>query len=902
MALAAAPGAPGYSLGVSTDPHRPLRDDVRLLGTLLGDTLRTLEGDELFEAVERVRALAKRAREGDRDAFAELERLLQELPVAHALPVARAFAHFLTLANIAEQHHRIRRRRDYLREPGAAPQRASFDESFGRLLAHGVTPDELYETVGALRIELVLTAHPTEVVRRTLRQRFRRVAQFLAVRDRPDLTLPEREEAVDALRREVAAAWMTDEVRRQRPTPIDEVRWGLVVFEQTLWSAVPRYLRALDRALRAACGRGLPVDAAPITFGSWMGGDRDGNPNVTPAVTEQACLLARWMAADLYAREVAALRAELSMRTGSPDLRARVKNAYEPYRALLGEVHRRLLATRTCVERRLEGESGDVAPDGTAPYWDARELRQEFALCQRSLDDAGADIVAQGRLLDLLRRVTCFGLTLVRLDLRQEAARHTRAMDAITRTLGAGAYAEWSEAERQAFLIAQLEREGVEVAQVLNGPHDPEAQDVIDTFRTAARAHPDSLGAYVISMATSPSDVLVVELLQAAAGVRPPLRVVPLFETMSDLQSAGASLGRLLDIPWYRRRAGGRQEVMIGYSDSAKDGGRLAAAWALYGAQEDLVTACRERDVRLTLFHGRGGTVGRGGGPTHLAIHSQPPGSVQGALRVTEQGEMIDAKFGLPGIALRTLELYTTATLEASLRPPADPPPAWRLRMQELADASRAAYRRTVYETPDFVEYFRAATPEVELGSLKIGSRPGRRSPGTGVESLRAIPWVFAWTQVRLMLPAWLGVHAALRDAEARGRLDELLLMYRGWPFFQSTIDLIEMVLAKTSPDITAEYDKRLVAEHLRPLGEALRAELRDVTTSVLRLTGHERLLDHSPVLRRSIDVRNPYVDPINLVQVEILCRLRSSAGEPRLLDALLVTVNGIAAGMRNTG
>jgi phosphoenolpyruvate carboxylase len=895
---------------VSTDPHQPLRDDVRLLGALLGDTLKALEGDALFAAVEEVRALSKRAREGDGDAFAALERTLRAVPVQQAVPVARAFAHFLTLANIAEQHHRVRRRRDYLRDRAAAPQRGSFADSFRRLLADGVTAERLHDAVCGLEIELVLTAHPTEIVRRTLRQLHRRIADRLEERDRPDLTAAERDESVEALRREIAAAWMTDEVRRERPTPLDEVQWGLVLFEQSLWDVVPGYLRALDRALREACGRALPVDIAPIRFGSWMGGDRDGNPGVTAEVTEQACLLARWMAADLYIREIAALRAELPMREGSAELRARTGGAAEPYRALLGEVLTRLRATRDCIERQLAPNAQRTgladhradAPTGAArPYWEATDLREPLELCRRSLQEAGAGVVAGGRLLDILRRLACFGLTLVRLDLRQEAARHTAALDALAGCLGEGSYSGRDEPARQAFLLGHLTDGGRRIAAAFAERFAPPERDVIETFHAAARIPSGSLGAYVISMASSPSDVLAVELLQTAAGVEPPLRVVPLFETMSDLAGAGAALERLLDVRWYRERIRARQEVMLGYSDSAKDGGGLAAAWALYAAQEDLVRVSRDRGVRLTLFHGRGGTVGRGGGPTHLAIQSQPPGSVDGTLRVTEQGEMIDAKFGLPGIAHRTLELYTTATLEATLLRSGQPQPAWRERMQRLARASRVAYRRIVYEDPRFVEYLHAATPEPELGSLKIGSRPARRAPGTGIDMLRAIPWVFAWTQVRLMLPAWLGVSQALADA-ADG-FDGLRAMYRGWPFFQSTIDLIEMVLAKTSPAIQAQYDKRLVPEGLRPVGAALRDELARTMDLVLRITGHERLLEHNPVLRRSIDVRNPYVDPINLVQIEILGRLRAEGGDdPRLLDALLVTVNGIAAGMRNTG
>ena len=885
------------------DPHQPLRDDVRLLGAMLGEALRRQESTALYETVERVRALSKRARQGEREAFAELDEVLRQLPIEDALPVARAFAKFLTLANIAEQHHRTRRHRAYERDAHAAPQRGSYTDTFRRLLAAGMTPDALYDACLALRIELVLTAHPTEVVRRTLRQTERRIADLLGERDRPDLTPAECEEVEQALRREIAIAWETDEVRHAQPTPLDEVRWGLVVFEQTLWDAVPASLRALDRALLAVTGRTLPRDVAPIRFGSWMGGDRDGNPNVKPRVTVEACLLARWMAADLYLGEITALRTELSLEEGSAELRARVGDGPEPYRALLAEVRDRLRATRDGIEQMLDG--GEAEP-GTADqmYWHVEELAEPLALCRRSLEETKAGILAGGRLLDIERRVACFGLTLVRLDLRQESSRHTAALDAATRRFGAGAYDEWDEAARQRFLCAELAGETNLLARALaeTDEFDAEVRDVLDTFRTARTIPPGSLGAYVISMAKRPSDVLAVAALEAAAGIDPPLRVVPLFETVADLQHAGDTVRDLLAVPCYRDRIGGRQEIMLGYSDSAKDGGRLAAAWELYQAQERIVAAGRERDTAITLFHGRGGTVSRGGGPTYLAIQSQPPGSVGGALRVTEQGEMIAAKFGLPGIARRTLEVYTTATLEATLAPAHEPDPAWRERMQRLADTARGAYRRIVYETPAFLEYFHTATPEDELGALRIGSRPARRRPGAGVESLRAIPWVFAWMQTRLLLPSWLGFAEAFDAAFAAGDAGALREMYERWPFFRSTVDLVEMVAAKTSPSIAAEYEDRLVPEALHPIGHDLRARLARATQAVLEVTGHGRLLDGNPVLQRSIDVRNPYIDPINLVQTEILARLRQDPDDERLLDAMLVTVNGIAAGMRNTG
>jgi len=937
-----------------------------------------------------VRALAKSARSGDAEDFERLADVMSGMPIDAALPVARAFAQFLNLANIAEQHHRTRRRRAYQANPSHKPQRGSCDETFGRLIAAGVTPDALFDMVCQLRVELVLTAHPTEIVRRTILQKHERIAQTLALKDRPDLTVFERETAVETLRREIAACWETDEVRRIRPTPLDEVRGGLVVFEQTLWHALPRYLRELDRALLLHTGRRLPLNVSPIRFGTWMGGDRDGNPNVTPEVTRQTGLLARWMAADLYFREVDLLRAELSMAQCSGELRAVVGDAaHEPYRHLLRDVRERLMATRRWAEAMLDQPDGDMrsarslkphahgqaqshtqtqtqdvklgsrnaAGDAEPePFLDVADLRRPLELCDRSLRETGNDVIADGRLADILRRISAFGLTLARLDIRQESAKHTATIDTVTRALGLGSYAGWSEQERQDFLVRQLEGRRPLIPRDLEA--DPAVQDVLDTFRMLARMPPDSLGAYIITLASKASDVLAVELLKREAGIATgatargpaaagatdsapqgrapagvgggpagvpasapdhdagsasgcanvaasaPLRVVPLLETAEDLRDVGPMLRQLLSMPWYHAHINGHQEVMVGYSDSAKDVGRFSAAWELYQAQEAIVAACRDHGVRVTLFHGRGGSVGRGGGPTYLAIQSQPPGSVDGTIRVTEQGEMIQAKFGLEDIAVRTLEVYTTATLDATMKPVRPPTGAERARMQELAMAARRGYRRFVYDHPRFVEYFRAVTPESELTLLNIGSRPARRPArdASGVESLRAIPWQFAWTQTRLLLASWLGVEEALGHAIEHGEGDTLRAMYREWPFFRSTLDLIEMVLAKADPRMAAQYDRALVPSELQPLGNELRARLDKAIKTVLAVTGHTDLVSDNPVLRRSIDVRNPYVDPINLVQVELLRRMRREGHDDRLERALMVTMNGVAAGLRNTG
>jgi phosphoenolpyruvate carboxylase len=889
------------------DPHRPLRADVRLLGRLLGETLRTHGGAGLFDTVERVRMLSKASR-ADRvgadlqvgpgpSKFNELASLLSQLPVESATPLARAFAHFLNLANVAEQHHRIRRRRAYLADSKSPAQPGSCRETFARLIAGAIGPQDLFDAICRLRIELVLTAHPTEVSRRTLIHKYNRVADLLAARDHVDLTIPEREEVLDALRREIVSAWETDEVRHDRPSPLDEVRGGLIVFEQSLWQAVPAFLRSVGAALRQVSGRDLPLDVAPLRFGSWIGGDRDGNPNVTPEVTRKACLLARWQAADLYLPEINALRDELSMSRASQELTERTGDTHEPYRVLLREVRHRLVATRDWAEAALRE---DGVRDGDDIYLEAEALAEPLRVCYRSLVATGDQVIANGRLADLLRRVATFGVTLARLDIRQESDRHTSAVAAMTVARGLGSYAEWDEQRRVDFLVGELS-----ASRPLIPAHfspAPDDADVIDTFRMIARIPHESLGAYVITMTHQASDVLAVQLLQRAVGVKQPLRIVPLFETADDLRRAPEVLARVLEVPAYRNTIGNTQEVMVGYSDSSKDVGRLSAAWELYKAQEAVIQACRQRGVVVTLFHGRGGSVGRGGGPTYLALQSQPSGSIDGTLRVTEQGEMIQALFGLPGIAARTMEVYTSGTLDAWLTPVPAPAAEWRACMDRLSADGAQAYRSHVYDRPEFIEYLRSATPLPELEHLNIGSRPARRKKSGGIDTLRAIPWQFAWTQTRLILGAWLGTEEALERAFARGERPLLQHMYREWPHFHSVMDLTAMVLAKTDARIAAEYERRLAPDHLQALGADLRERLARAIRATLDVSGHEELLEENQVLRRSINVRNPYVDPINLVQVEVLRRMRCGEADDRLRDAFVVTVNGIAAGMRNAG
>ncbi|OUM23759.1 phosphoenolpyruvate carboxylase [Pseudomonas putida] len=874
-----------------TDIDVRLREDVHVLGELLGETIRQQHGDAFLQKIEDIRHSAKADRRGPGE---QLTSTLADLAEEDLLPVARAFNQFLNLANMAEQYQLIRRRDAGQPEPFEA---RVLPELLARLKQAGHSNDALARQLAKLDIQLVLTAHPTEVARRTLIQKYDAIAGQLAAQDHRDLTPDERQQVRERLRRLIAEAWHTEEIRRTRPTPVDEAKWGFAVIEHSLWHAIPSHLRKVDKALLDATGLRLPLEAAPIRFASWMGGDRDGNPNVTAAVTREVLLLARWMAADLFLRDIDALAAELSMQQASDALRERVGDSAEPYRAVLKLLRDRLRATRAWAHTALTSSQ----PASAEVLVDNRDLIAPLELCYQSLHECGMGVIAEGPLLDCLRRAVTFGLFLGRLDVRQDAARHRDALTEITDYLGLGRYADWDEDRRIEFLQAELKNR----RPLLPAHFRPQADtaEVLATCREVAAAPAASLGSYVISMAGAASDVLAVQLLLKEAGLTRPMRVVPLFETLADLDNAGPVMQRLLGLPGYRAGLRGPQEVMIGYSDSAKDAGTTAAAWAQYRAQENLVRICAEHQVELLLFHGRGGTVGRGGGPAHAAILSQPPGSVAGRFRTTEQGEMIRFKFGLPGIAEQNLNLYLAAVLEATLLPPPPPQPAWREVMDQLAADGVKAYRSVVRDNPDFVEYFRQSTPEQELGRLPLGSRPAKRRAG-GIESLRAIPWIFGWTQTRLMLPAWLGWETALSNALARGQGELLAQMREQWPFFRTRIDMLEMVLAKADAQIAEAYDERLVQPHLLPLGAHLRDLLSQSCQVVLGLTGQPVLLAHSPETLEFISLRNTYLDPLHRLQAELLARSRSreAALDSPLEQALLVTVAGIAAGLRNTG
>ncbi|QPG06065.1 phosphoenolpyruvate carboxylase [Salinimonas marina] len=865
-----------------------LKDTVRYLGTVLGETIKAQLGDEWLERIEQIRLDGRGSYQGDTDCSENLKQTFKTLSDSDLLTVGRAFAQFLNLGNIAEQEFNSAMNVD-----------ASIDTLFNHLDKANLSAENVEKAVAKLNIDLVLTAHPTEVTRRTLIHKHKELANCLQSIHQETLSDPERSRIETRIADLISQAWHTEEIRSERPTPVDEARWGFSVIENSLWEAVPQFLRELDERLQQDYQVSLPLDSAPVQFSSWMGGDRDGNPFVTAELTEQVLYLARKRAAKLFAGDFDRLQVELSMFDCSDELRQRVGDANEPYRALLRPLVRRLQATRDGLSDLLMGKSVDQR------RWIAHsdELLEPLLLCYESLCKCGMKVTADGLLLDTIRRVRCFGVHLLRLDIRQDAERHADVLGEVTRYLGLGDYSQWNEADKQAFLLRELSSK-----RPLFPAHwdaSDEVKEVLNTCKVVAKHDQTGFGIYIISMASQPSDVMAVQLLLQESGVNWPMPVAPLFETLDDLNNSPDVMRNLLSIDWYRGYVKGRQFVMIGYSDSAKDAGALAAGWAQYESQEALVKVAAEHDVTLTLFHGRGGTIGRGGLPAHAAIYSQPPGSLEGGFRVTEQGETIRYKFGMPKLAKRSLGIYASAIMEAVLFPPPEPKPEWRELITKMAAKGRDNYRQTVRHDKDFVPYFRVATPEQELGKLPLGSRPSKRKPQGGIESLRAIPWIFAWAQTRLVLPSWLGVMRAIDEVKAESDEKVVAEMFADWPFYRSRLSMLDMVFHKADPRISEAYDERLVPQELKHFGKTLRTELQDSVESLLKLTGQPEIMHKDPQGKESMNIRASYLQPLHYLQIELLDRVRKAGDDTKNSElelAMMVTIAGIAIGMRNTG
>lgn len=888
-----------------------LRDDVKRLGALVGEILAEQVSPGFLAEVEALRVASIRRREAGAP-IEDVSARLQGLPLDQAELLVRAFASYFQAVNLAERVHRIRRRRDYQRL-GEAPQPGGLEDSLRALRDEGVPVQDVAALLPRLRIEPVFTAHPTEAVRRALLEKESEVVRCLVEDIDRGLTPQERRADVERMRLALTASWQTDETPPEKPTVADEFEHVAYYLSDVLYRVLPVFHEVFEDALRAVYGS-APDELPPLLgFGSWVGGDMDGNPNVGADTIAATLAGQRALVLGNYRRELAKLADVLSqtegrvglapaLRTRADDYAHRFPETAEAIKARHADMpYRRFL---TLVAARIEA----TAHDAPGAYADAAEFLADLRLVETSLTQHRGEHAGGFAVRRLLRRVQAFGFHLAALDLRQESTQHDHALAALLDDPDFPARPWADRAHRLRELVA-----GTDPA---SRPDAADAARVLAVFRTVASALPRygarAIGAYIISMSRSAADALAVLALARQGGCLDtngavPLDVAPLFETVDDLDAAATTLRSLFADPVYRehlRERGDRQVVMLGYSDSAKDGGLVASRWALQQTQVQLTALAAEAGVRIAFFHGRGGSLSRGGGKTGRAVVAAPRGSVDGYLRLTEQGEVIHRKYGIRALALRNLEQATGAVLRATLRPRKPEPreAAWRDMAATIATAARAHYRGLVYETPGFVDYFRAATPIDVIERLRIGSRPSKRGNAGGVNSLRAIPWVFAWSQNRCGLTAWLGVGTGLAYGIERFGHAAVAEMARDWPFFTTMVDDVEMVLAKSDLAIFERYS-RLAGEAHAQFFPGIAAEFERTRESILALKGTQQLLEGDFRLRQSIRLRNPYVDPLSLLQVDLLARWRA-AGRPEdaLFHALVTTVNGIAAGVQNTG
>ncbi|MCX8145105.1 MAG: phosphoenolpyruvate carboxylase [Azovibrio sp.] len=910
------------------DKDQPLRDDIRLLGRLLGDTVREQEGEAIFARVESIRQAAVRfAREGDDRVRAELEQLLNGLSRDETMAVIRAFSYFLQLANIAEDQHHIRRRRAH-EIAGSPPREGSLEKAFASIRAAGVSPRSLAACLEQAQVVPVLTAHPTEVQRQSTLQCQHAIAALLDRRDRLDLTPEERADNDAELARLVLTLWQTRLMRPNRLKVIDEVKNGINYFHETFFTELPRLYGQLEDLLAA---EGADTRLPPFfRIGSWIGGDRDGNPFVTAEILTETLRLQSAAVFHFYLEEVHALGRELSLSQllvrVSPQLMAlseaspdtSPQRADEPYRRALAGIYARLAAT----VRALDHEPALRHPVAdAAPYPNADALAADLGILADSLCQNGAARLARGRLRRLIRAVQVFGFHLAPIDLRQNSEVHARSVaELLARAGRCDTYATLNEAARIALLCQELATPRPLYSPWLD--YSEETRGELAIFFAARelrlRYGDAALPNCIISKTDGVSDLLEVALLLKEAGLMRPgatptlaMNIIPLFETIADLRQAGSVMDDLFQLPLYRQLLTSRndeQEVMLGYSDSNKDGGFLTSGWELYQAEVQLMRVFARHGVRLRLFHGRGGSVGRGGGPSYQAILAQPAGAVSGQIRITEQGEVIASKYANPEVGRRNLEILVAATLEATLTDhenQVERAEAFHPVMDELSRRAFAAYRGLVYETPGFTTYFRESTPLAEIANLNIGSRPAARKKSDAIEDLRAIPWVFSWSQCRLMLPGWYGFGSAVAGwlADNPNGLPVLQRMYRHWPFFRTLLSNMDMVLAKTDLAIASRYAELVSDAELRQrVFGRIRAEWELTRQHLLAIVEQQDFLADNPLLKRSIRNRFPYMDPLNHLQVELLRRHRAGIEDERIARGIHITINGIAAGLRNSG
>ena len=918
------------SVAPAANKDEPLRHDIRHLGRLLGDTVREQEGDAVFDLVERVRQTAVRfARDGDPATRAELAALLDPLPRDTTQAVVRAFSYFLQLANIAEDEHHIRRRRAH-DLASAPPREGSLCHALDQLAAHQVAPEAIADFFAHALVAPVLTAHPTEVQRQSLIRNHRDIARLLDQRERLQMTPEEEAENDLGLANAILTLWQSRMLRPVRLKVLDEVKNGVTYFKETFFTELPRlYIQATEQLQKRYPEK---VWALPPFFrvGSWIGGDRDGNPFVTADILKEALRLQSAAALNHYLDQIHELGGELPLSDllvkVTPELLALAEHstdhspqrADEPYRRALSGIYARLAATARALDHfePVRHEIGQAEA-----YASPEALRADLKILANSLKLNGSARLAGGRLRRLLRGVQVFGFHLAPIDLRQNSDVHARSVAELLAAAGrCPDYEALAEAERIALLVAELA-----TPRPLHSPYltySEETQGELAIFFAArelrGRYGAAALPNCIISKTDGVSDLLELALLLKEAGLLRPgpspqlaVNIIPLFETIEDLQKSAATMDGLFRLPAYRALIAGRgdeHEVMLGYSDSNKDGGFLTSGWELYKAEIALTRVFAEHGVRLRLFHGRGGSVGRGGGPSYHAILAQPAGAVSGQIRLTEQGEVISTKYGTPDTGRRNLEVLLAATLEASLTDHenrVEPAEQFHPVMDELSARAFNAYRGLVYETPGFTTYFRQSTVVSEIATLNIGSRPASRKPSERIEDLRAIPWVFSWAQCRLMLPGWYGFGSAVEGflaANPQG-LATLRRMLKAWPFFNSLLSNMDMVLAKTDLAIASRYAELVADAELRErIFDRIRHEWALTRKHLLAILEQDDFLADNPMLRQSLKLRAPYMDPLNHLQVELLRRHRAGDTDERLARGIHLSINGIASGLRNSG
>jgi phosphoenolpyruvate carboxylase len=910
-----------------------LREEIRLLGRILGDTVRDQEGVDVFDLVERIRQTSIRFhRDEDRVARRELELILDSMSTAETVRIVRAYSYFSHLANIAEDHNNIRQMR--------AQNAAGNVGALARTLAHareaGISTHELRRFFGTALVSPVLTAHPTEVRRKSTIDREMEIAGLLERRERMHLTAEEFEASEEQLRRAVLTLWQTNLLRRTKLTVLDEVANGLSFYDYTFLHEVPRLHCALEDRLHAEDApddKGAREELASfLRMGSWIGGDRDGNPFVTAEVMRGTLRLQATRVLRFYLEELHALGAELSLAAHLADVSEELRTlaahspdrsphrSGEPYRLAVSGIYARLAATAL----KLDVETSRAPVGEAAAYDNAKEFKADLDILDRSLIANNSRVIARGRLRSLRRAADCFGFHLARLDIRQNSAVHERTIaELIDAAFPGTSYLALSEDARIALLASELRSTRPLASSFVK--YSEETLGELAVLREAAKAHAtfgaDVIPQCIISMCQGISDMLEVAVLLKEVGLvnpsgRSAINIVPLFETIEDLQASAAIMDRLLSLHDYRRLVDSRgavQEVMLGYSDSNKDGGFVTSGWELYKAEIGLVEVFERHHVRLRLFHGRGGSVGRGGGPSYDAILAQPGGAVNGQIRITEQGEIISSKYSNAEVGRDNLEILAAATLETSLlQPKGSAPRAEYLEaMEQLSALAFKAYRNLVYETEGFVDYFWASTVITEISTLNIGSRPASRKKTRAIEDLRAIPWVFSWAQCRLMLPGWYGFGSAVEvwvfEHPDKG-MPFLQGLYREWPFFRTLLSNMDMVLAKSSIAIASRYAELVPDAELRErIFGRIRREWHASIETLLDIMGHGRLLQGNPLLERSIRNRFPYLDPLNHVQVELLKEHRKApvdgqTPDEQVLRGIQLTINGISAGLRNSG